>query len=99
VSAWRERSRLAAEQAGATISPAKDGNPLTAARMTRTELLRSLRAEADRIAALGAGLRDRIDTLAYPTAAEAAVEAVRAAEQRRHRRSPRGSRRAAPRRG
>lgn len=81
VSAWRERRRLAAEQAGTTISPAEDGNPLTTAKMTGTELLRSLRAEADRIAALGTGLRDRIDTLTDPSEAE--VEAVRAAAERR----------------
>jgi hypothetical protein len=31
--------------------------------MTGAELLRSLRAEADRITALGAGLRDQIGTL------------------------------------
>ena len=53
-----------------TISPAEDGSPLTTAKMTGAELLRSLRAEADRITALGAGLRDRIDTLTDPTAAE-----------------------------
>ncbi len=63
VSAWRERRRHATEQAGAVISPAEGGSPLTTAKMTGAELLRSLRAEADRIAALGAGLRDRIDTL------------------------------------
>ena len=83
VSAWRERRRLAAGQAGTTISPAEDGSPLTTARMTGAELLRSLRAEADRITALGAGLRDRIDTLTDPTAAEAEVEAVRAAAGQR----------------
>jgi colicin import membrane protein len=82
VSAWRERRRLAAEQPGTTISPAEDGNPLTTAKMTGAELLRSLRAEADRITALGTGLRDRIDTLTDPTAAEA-VEAVRAAAEQR----------------
>jgi colicin import membrane protein len=83
VSAWRERRRLAVEQAGTTISPAEDGSPLTAAKMTGAELLRSLRAEADRITALGAGLRDRIDTLTDPTAAESEVEAVRAAAEQR----------------
>jgi len=83
VSAWRERRRLAAEQAGTTISPAEDGSPLTTAKMTGAELLRSLRAEADRITALGAGLRERIDTLTDPTAAEAEVEAVRAAAGQR----------------
>ena len=81
--AWRERRRLAAEQAGTTISPAEDGSPLTTAKVTGAELLRSLRAEADRITALGAGLRDRIDTLTDPTAAEAEVEAVRAAAEQR----------------
>jgi len=45
--------------------------------MTGAELLRSLRAEADRITALAAGLRERIDTLTDPTAAEAEIEAVR----------------------
>jgi colicin import membrane protein len=70
VSAWRERRRLAAE-------PAHRGQDDWA------ELLRSLRAEADRITALGAGLRDRIDTLTDPTAAEAEVEAVRAAAEQR----------------
>jgi hypothetical protein len=51
--------------------------------MTGAELLRSLGAEADRITALDAGLRDRIDTLTDPTAAEAEVEAVRAAADQR----------------
>ncbi|HET9972840.1 MAG TPA: hypothetical protein VFQ68_31720 [Streptosporangiaceae bacterium] len=51
--------------------------------MTSAELLRSLHAEADRIAALGSGLRDRIDTLTDPTAAEAEVEAIRAAAEQR----------------
>ncbi|HUY49181.1 MAG TPA: hypothetical protein VMV92_26255 [Streptosporangiaceae bacterium] len=83
VSGWRERRRLAAEKAGTTISPADNGNPVTMAKVTGAELLRSLRAEADRVAALGAELRDRIDTLADPTAAEAEVEAVRAAAEQR----------------
>jgi colicin import membrane protein len=86
VSAWRERRRLAAEQAGTTISPAEDGSPLTTAKMTGVELLRSLRAEADRITAIGAGLRDRIDTLTDPTAAEqrtATAEARAAAAEQR----------------
>ena len=61
--------------------------------MTGAELLQSLRAEADRITALGAGLRERIDILTDPTAAEAEVE-VEAVPRRRRaarrcRRSPR----------
>ena len=83
VSAWRERRRLAAEKNGTTISAADDASPVTMAKMTGAELLRSLRAEADRISALGTDLRDRIDVLADPTAAEAEVEAVRAAAEQR----------------
>ena len=56
---------------------------MTMAKVGGAELLRSLRAEADRITALGAGLRDRIDILTDPTAAEAEVEAVRAAAEQR----------------
>jgi hypothetical protein len=53
------------------------------AKIGGAELLRSLRAEADRISALGSELRERIDVLTHPTAAEVEVEAVRtAAEQR-----------------
>jgi chromosome segregation ATPase len=83
VSAWRERRRLTAEKNGTTISAADDAGPVTMAKMTGAELLRSLRAEADRVAALGTDLRDRIDVLADPTAAEAEVEAVRAAAEQR----------------
>jgi hypothetical protein len=53
------------------------------AKVTGAELLHSLRAEADRLAALGIDLRDRIGTLADPTAAEAEVEAVGAAAEQR----------------
>jgi hypothetical protein len=42
VSAWRERRRLAAERNGAVISPAEDASPVTMAKMTGAELLRSL---------------------------------------------------------
>jgi len=83
VSAWRERRRMNAETNGTVISAADDASPMTMAKMTGAELLRSLRAEADRITALGTDLRDRIDTLADPTAAEAEVEAVRAAAEQR----------------
>jgi colicin import membrane protein len=82
-SAWKERRRANAEKNGVTVSPADDASPVTMAKVTGTELLRSLRAEADRISALGSELRERIDTLTDPTAAEVEVEAVRtAAEQR-----------------
>jgi colicin import membrane protein len=82
-SAWKERRRLAAEKNGTTVSAADDQNPVTMAKVTGAELLRSLRAEADRIAALGTELRERIDVLTDPTAAEAEVEAVRAAAEQR----------------
>ena len=62
-SAWKERRRLAAEKNGTTISAADDASPVTMAKVGGAELLRSLRAEADRITALGAGLRDQIGTL------------------------------------
>ena len=58
-----------------------DASPVTMATMTGTELLRSPRAEAARHAALGTELRDRIDTLAVRTVAEARVQAVRAKVQ------------------
>ena len=52
-------------KAGTAISPAEDANPVTMARVTGAELLRSLRAEADQISVLGADLRDRITS--WPT--------------------------------
>lgn len=82
-SAWKERRRMAAEKNGTTISAADDANPVTMAKVGGAELLRSLRTEADRIAALGKDLRERIDVLTDPTAAEAEVEAVRAAAEQR----------------
>ena len=82
-SAWKERRRLAAEKNGTTISAADDASPVTMEKVTGAELLRSLRAEADRISALGKDLRERIDVLTDPTAAEAEVEAVRAAAEQR----------------
>jgi hypothetical protein len=72
-SAWKERRRLAAEKNGTTISAADDASPVTMAKVGGAELLRSLRAEADRISALGKDLRERIDVLTDPTAAEADV--------------------------
>src|ERR1700678_2040143 len=70
VTAWRERRRLAAAQAGTTTAADTD-KPMTMARLTGTELLRSLRTEADRVAGIADQLRDAIETLTAPTAAEA----------------------------
>ena len=51
VTAWRERRRLAAAAAGTTTAADTD-KPVTHARLTGAELLRSWRAEADRLAGI-----------------------------------------------
>src|ERR1039458_7824275 len=81
VTAWRERRRLAAAEAGTTISPADTGNPVTMARVTGAELLRALRVEADRVSGIADRLREAVETVTAPPAAEAEVEAVRAAAE------------------
>jgi colicin import membrane protein len=83
VTAWRERRRLAAAQAGSAASPADTDNPVTMARVTGVELLRLLRAEADRVAGIADRIREAVETVTDPTAAEAEVEAVRAAAEQR----------------
>ena len=100
VTAWRERRRLAAAAAGTTAAADTD-KPVTHARLTGAELLRSWRAEADRLAGIVGQLRDAIETLTDPTAAEAEVEAARAAAEQRAAaaEASAGRRRAARRRG
>jgi colicin import membrane protein len=83
VTAWRERRRLTAVQAGITTSPADSDSPVTMAKVTGAELLRALRAEADRVSAIADRLRQAVETLTDPTAAEAEVEAIRAAAEQR----------------
>src|SRR5260370_6645037 len=83
VTAWRERRRLAAAEAGTGTSAADIENPVTMARVTGAELLRSLRAEADRVAGIADRLREAVATVADPTAAEVEVAAVRAAAEQR----------------
>jgi len=83
VTAWRERRRLATAEAGTAASPADTDNPVTMARVTGAELLRLLRAEADRVAGIAERLREAIETMTDPTAAEAEIEAVRAAAEQR----------------
>ncbi len=61
-------------------SPANTDNPVTMAKVSGAELLRLLRAEADRVSAIADRLREAVETVTDPTAAEAEVEAVRAAE-------------------
>lgn len=73
----------AAAWAETTASLADVGNPVTMARATGAELLRALRAEAERVSGIADRLIEAVDTATDPTAAEAEVEAVRAtAEQR-----------------
>ena len=83
VTAWRERRRLAAAQAGTTAIPVDTSNPVTMARVTGAELLRQLRAEADRVSGIADRLIEAVETMTDPTAAEAEVEAVRAAAEQR----------------
>jgi hypothetical protein len=53
------------------------------ARVTGAELLRALRAEADRVADIADRLRQAVETLTDPTAAEVEVETIRAAPEQR----------------
>jgi colicin import membrane protein len=82
VTAWRERRRLAAAEAG-TTSPADTDSPVTMAKVTGAELLRALRTEADRVSGIADRLRQAVETVTDPTAAEAEVEAIRAAAEQR----------------
>src|SRR5947209_15466573 len=61
VTAWRERRRLAAAKAGTTA--ADTDRPVSMARLTGAELLRSLRTEADRVAGIASQLREAVETL------------------------------------
>src|ERR1700691_1842993 len=81
VSAWRERRRLAATAGTASLADAD--SPVTLAKVTGAELLRQLRIEADRVADITGRLREAVDTVTDPTAAEAEVEAIRAAAEQR----------------
>ena len=83
VTAWRERRRLAAAEAGTATDPADTDSPVTMAKVTAAELLRALRAEADRVSGIADRLRQVVETATDPTAAEAEVEAVRAAAEQR----------------
>src|ERR1017187_9404351 len=67
VTAWRERRRLAAAEAGTAASPADTSNPVTMAKVTGAELLRLLRAEADRVSGIADRLREAVATVTDPT--------------------------------
>jgi colicin import membrane protein len=81
--AWRERQRLAAEAGGVTLNDAETEQPVTMARASATEMLREMRALADRMAGLSDRVRQAADTVGDPTAAEAEMEALRTAAQER----------------
>jgi hypothetical protein len=53
------------------------------AKVTGAEPLRALRAEADRISGIADCLRHAVETMTEPIAAEAGVEAARAAAEQR----------------
>jgi hypothetical protein len=53
------------------------------AKVTGAELLRALRIEADRISGIADRLYQAVETVTDPTAAEAEVEAIRAAAEQR----------------
>ena len=77
--AWRERKRLADAERGTVTSDAEAEAPVTMARLTGTDLLRSLRAETDKVAGIAERLREAIATAADPASAEAEIETIRAA--------------------
>ena len=83
VTAWRERRRLAAVEGRHHSTRPTPTARSPWPRLTGAELLRSLRAEADRISGIAAGCCEAVETLTDPTAAEAEVEAVRAAAEQR----------------
>ena len=84
MTAWRERKRLDAEAGGAAVPAlAQTGQPVTMTRATGAELVREMRALADRQDALSARLAEAAAIIGDPGAAEAEIEAVRAAAEQR----------------
>jgi colicin import membrane protein len=76
--------RLPADpQSGTAAGPADTDNLATTARVAGADLLRLLRAEVERVSGIADRLREAIETATDPTAAEAEVEAVRAAAEQR----------------
>ena len=92
--AWRERQRLAARETGMTVSEAETEQPVTMARASATEMLREMRTLADRMAGIAERVRAAAETVGDPAAAEAEMEAARAAAEER----PPAPRRPGPRR-
>ena len=83
VAAWRERRRLADAERGVVTTEAETDQPVTMARVTGAELLRQMRDLAGTLAATAERLTGTVATLGDPTAAEAEVEAARAAAEER----------------
>ena len=84
VAAWRERKRLEAEAGGPAVPAlAETGQPVTMARATAVELVREVRALADREQALVGRLIEAAAIIGDPGAFEAEGEAVRAAAELR----------------
>jgi colicin import membrane protein len=78
MTAYRERKKLASAEHG-TTSDAETGQPVTMARMTGAELLRQMRELAGTLADTADRLTGTVATMTDPTAAEAEIEAARAA--------------------
>ena len=83
VAAWRERKRQADAERGVTTSEADTEQPVTMARVTGAEMLRQMRELAAQLAGVTERLTGAVATIGDPTAAEAEVEAARAAAEQR----------------
>jgi colicin import membrane protein len=83
MTAYRERKRLVGAERGTATSDADTDQPVTMARMTGAELLRQMRDLAGTLAATADRLTGAVATMTDPTAAEAEVEAARAAAEQR----------------
>ena len=79
MTAYRERKRLAGPERSMATGDADTDQPVTMARMTGAELLRQMRDLAGTLAATADRLTGAVATMTDPTAAEAEVEAARAA--------------------
>jgi colicin import membrane protein len=83
MTAYRERKKLAGAEHGTTTSDADTDQPVTMARITGAELLRQMRELAGTLAATADRLTGTVATMTDPTAADAEVEAARAAAEQR----------------
>ena len=83
MTAWRERKRLADAERGVTTTDADTEQPVTMARVHGAEILREMRAMADKLTEAGSRLAETASTLGDPTAAEIEADAIRAAAEQR----------------